>query len=192
MDEKVLIEQIRSGDQQSFRKLYELHQDRVYNTAYGFVHHTEDAQDITQEVFVELYHSLSAFRGDSSLNTWIYRITVNKSLNHLRKKHNRSLFSGFRKSAGQEQGSWVVELPDQQLNPADRIENKELQQQLQRAIDNLPEKQRIAFILEKLEDLSYKEIAQVMETSLSAVESLLFRARQSLQKNLSAVWKERK
>lgn len=191
MDEKELIENIRNGGQQYFRQLYDSYQNKVYNTTFGFVHNTEDAQDITQEVFVELYHSLKTFRGDSTLSTWIYRIAVNKSLNHLRKKKNFSFFSGFHKGAKDDQKTVLSELEDPQLNPSDTLENIELQQQLQRAVDALPEKQRTAFILEKFEDLSYKEIAQVMNTSLSSVESLLFRARQNLQKILLPSWNER-
>jgi len=191
MDEKKLIENIRNGEQQAFRQLYDLYQNKVYNTAFGFVHDTADAQDITQDVFVELYQSLATFRSDSSLNTWIYRIAVNKSLNHLRKKKSSSFFFKIRKSSEDGQKQVIPEIADNNLTPAGNLENLELQQQLQRAIDALPEKQRTAFILDKFEDLPYKEIALVMNTSISSVESLLFRAKQNLQKSLLAPWKER-
>lgn len=191
MDEKELIEEIRKGSQESFRQIYDLYQHKVYNTAFGFVHITEDAQDITQEVFVELYHSLHKFRGESSLGTWIYRVTVNKSLNHLRKKKNKSIFFRPARQSENDQPIMISEPADQQQNPSDALENRELQRQLQQAIDGLPEKQRVAFILDKFEDLPYKEIARVMETSLSSVESLLFRAKLNLQKKLLGSWKER-
>jgi RNA polymerase sigma factor (sigma-70 family) len=184
MEETGLIENIRKGDQDAFRLLVDTYQHKVYNTVVGFVHGSEDAQDLTQDVFVELYQSLPAFRGNCSLSTWIYRISVNKALNHLRKKKHTPFSFLFHKSNDEESKSSLPDPVDTTLNPAANLENQELKQELQRAIDSLPDKQRTAFILDKLEDLPYKEIAEVMQTSISAVESLLHRAKLNLQKQL--------
>lgn len=179
MEERELIQNIQSGEPEAFRRLYDAFQDHVYNTAMGFLHNSEDAQDITQDVFIELFRSFSSFRGDSRLSTWVYRITVNKSLNLLRKKRPSLMHRVFGTGPGP-----LPDPTDPQPDPSQTIENKELRLQLTRAIDALPEKQRTAFILDKFEDLSYKEIANVMELSLPAVESLLFRARRQLQRSL--------
>lgn len=183
MEERELIQQICAGDPDAFRQLYDSYQHHVYNTAYGFVHNREDAEDLTQDVFVELFRSLSKFRSDSSLSTWVYRITVNKSLNHLRKKRPVP----FQWLWGSGHGELAAPAPDpadRQPDPSQLVENRELQQAIEQALDALPEKQRAAFILDKFEDLSYKEIAEVMKLSLPAVESLLFRARRQLQRTL--------
>ncbi len=191
MDESLLIQHLRNGDPSAFRSLVDAYQDRVYNTIYGFVHDTDDALDLTQDVFVEFYQSFSKFRGDSSINTWIYRIAVNKALNHLRRKKQTPFSFLFRKPGTEKSTNILADPADSALNPSASLENTELKQQLQQAIDALPEKQRIAFILDKLEDMPYKEIASVMQTSLSAVESLIHRAKLNLQKNLLEVWENK-
>lgn len=156
----------------------------VYHTCFGFVHNKQDAEDIAQDVFIEVYRSVSRFRGDSRLSTWIYRISVNKSLNHIRKYKNSKLlypiellFHGVKDEDNR------IDLSEPSSNE-DNVERKEMKKILHQAIDSLPEKQRTAFTLSKFDDLSYNEIAEVMETSLSAVESLIHRAKLGLQKKL--------
>lgn len=186
MDEQTLLENIRQGDKNAFKHLVDEYQHKVYNTIYGFVHEPEDALDLSQDVFVELYQALPAFRGECGLSTWIYRISVNKALNHLRKRKHTPFSFLFSGNTSNDNKRKLPDPADTAKNPADRLENLELKQQLQSAIDALPDKQRTAFILDKFEDLSYKEIAVVMETSLASVESLLHRAKLNLQKTLLA------
>lgn len=154
-------------------------QDRVFRTCLGFVQNKEDAEDLTQDVFVAVIKSIDDFRNESQLSTWVYRIAVNKSLNFLKKKKMRNIFQHvdkvlFRSGTG-ESHSYVH-------NPEEEKEQKnETARLLNLALGKLPQSQRTAFILSKYEDLSNAEVATVMDTSVSAVESLLHRAKQNMQ-----------
>lgn len=174
-----ITDRLLKGDENAFRELVETYQQIVFRTCMGVLHVTRDADDVTQEVFIEVFQSVGKFRADSKISTWLYRIALNKSLNHIRdnRKHKPSRFSSFERNP-EVSGSVAIEGPDQIL------QNKEKKKILDQAIDSLPEKQKKAFILNKYENLSYKEIAQVMKLSVSSVESLLFRAKQNLQKKL--------
>jgi RNA polymerase sigma factor (sigma-70 family) len=182
VSDQELIAALKKGDAAAFRSLVDLHGSHVYNTSLGIVQHTEDAEDITQEVFIEVFRSIQSFRGDSALSTWIYRIAVRKSLEFLRKKKSRSAFSFLRIFSGEEE-SHAAQSPF--YHPGLKLENKERAAILFQAIDRLPENQKTAFVLNQLEHLTYKEIAEVMELSVPAVESLLVRARQKLRDLLS-------
>jgi RNA polymerase sigma-70 factor (ECF subfamily) len=140
-----------------------------------------DADDVTQEVFIELFRSMNRFRGESRLSTWIYRISVNKSLEHLRRKKQKKWFGLWNKP---DEGDAIEKnLPDFD-HPGVLAENRERAKILAWALDKLPENQRIAYTLHKIEGLGYQEIAEVIQVSLSAVESLMHRARHNLQKHL--------
>ncbi len=191
MNDNELITRIISNDEQAFRLLVEKYQTMVINTCYGFLHIQEDAQDIAQEVFIEVLHSINKFRHEAKISTWLYRIAVNKSLNHLR---SRNKFQWFRRTAenianGHHVHETVPDLPDDDT-PASIMENKERTEVLNASVNALPENQKIAFVLNKFEDLSYKEIAEVMNVSLPAVESLIFRARKNLQTKLIKYYKK--
>jgi len=186
MTDRELVQGIVESDQAAFKELVEKHQLFVMRTCYALVHDREDAQDLAQEVFIEVLKSAAAFRGTAKLSSWIYRIAVNKSLNHLKKckrKNTFSLFS-FQDSGGKMQGEQTIAQNTYTDSDAG-MEEKELKQALHIAIDSLPVKQKIAFTLHNYEDLPYKEIAEVMNVSLSSVESLIHRAKLNLQKRLS-------
>ncbi len=191
MNDIQIIENIINDLAIGFKTLVDKYQLLVVNTCYGFVHNREDAEDIAQEVFIEVYKSIHKFRKKSKISTWLYRISVNKSLNFIRDNKKNTwfqsldiLFSAEKKSAK------VIELSDPKSNIPDRIiENKETAKVINNAIDLLPKNQKIAFTLSKYEDLSYKEIADIMELSLSSVESLLFRAKKNLQGKLIKQYK---
>ena len=167
-----------------FRRVFQAHKNRVFNTALGLVQNRHDAEDVTQEVFVSLHQTLSTFRGDSQLSTWIYRITVNKSLDFLKarqaKKRSGFVVSLFGTKTDDDR---PIDVPDF-VHPGVQMEQKEAATALFKAINQLPEQQKVAFTLSKVEGLSYQEIADVLETSIPSVESLLFRAKQNLQKLL--------
>ena len=184
------LQGLQSGNEESFRYLVDQYQVKVIRTCKGFVHSQADAEDIAQDVFIEVYESAGKFRGNSELSTWIYRIAVNKSLNFLRSSRRRkvlSLFDNFLSSDGSpapEPSSGDDMLPDNQIH------NNEQSRAINAAMATLPQKQRTAFVLNKYEDLSYKEIAEIMATSVSSVESLIFRARVNLQKKLFSFYKK--
>jgi len=178
---------INDSSQKAFEELVNRYQPLVTKTCLGFVSSLADAEDIAQEVFIEVYQSLGNFRHESKLSTWLYRVAVNKSLNFVRKEKRhravRSIESFF--GLGDNGKSNSMEVASQSGSNADsRIEQQENKQMLKRALGSLPKNQRIAFVLSKYHELSYKEIAEVMDVTLSSVESLLFRAKQNLQKKL--------
>ncbi len=188
LPENTLVEQLCQGDEAAFNRCIHTYQDMVYNTSLHFLALREDAEEITQDVFVEMHKSIGQFKGNSSLKTWLYRITISKCLEHIRKIKRKKRF-GFMVSVGALVGH--QEEPRSIDHPGISEENKERMTMLYHQIDKLAENQRIAFTLHHLEGLSYKEIAETMQVSLSSVESLIFRARQNLKKRLSAYYKNR-
>lgn len=182
MNEWHLIEQLKQGDQAAFRTIVETWQDMVYNTALGIVQSQEDAEDVAQEAFVQVFQSVSNFKGDSKFSTWLYRITLSKAMDHLRRKKRKKRFAFVRSLFGEE-GEVIVHPPDFH-HPGVAMDKKEDAANLFAAIEKLPDNQRIAFTLNKVEGLSYQEISEVMETTVSSVESLLHRAKTNLKKHL--------
>ena len=178
------IIKLREGNEQAFCELVDQFRDRVYNTALGMLQNEENAEDVTQEVFIEIFRSVVGFRGESSLSTWIYRITVRKSLEYIRtsqrKKRSGIFFSLFNL---EQQESVTTEAPF--YHPGILLENKERAAILFSAVSKLPVNQRTAFVLHKVEGLSQAEIAEIMNSSVSAVESLIVRAKQKLRELLS-------
>lgn len=180
--EDILVEQLKQGDNTAFKHIVNTFQNMVYNTCLGIVKSAEDAEDIAQEVFIQIYQSIGSFKGESKLSTWIYRIATTKSLDHERKKKRKKRF-GFVKSIFGEDAQVEVNPPDFN-HPGVVLDKKENAAILFRAIDKLPENQRAAFILNKVEGLNYQEISEIMQTTVSAIESLLHRAKNNLRKIL--------
>lgn len=164
-----------------FQGLYAQYKRKVLNTALNMVQNLQDAEEIMQDVFVELYFNISGFRGESSVGTWIYRITVNKSLDLIKKRKRKKRFGWltgfFDENTGRE-----LHIISDFVHPGVMIENQEEMQALFGMIDALPDKQKTALVLSVMEQLSYEEISKVMDTTVSSVESLIFRARQNLKK----------
>ena len=183
-----LVDKLKQGDQSGFTAVVDLYQDMVYNTAIGIVQNQADADDITQEVFVQVYLSIQSFKGDSKFSTWLYRITVSKALDHERKKKRKKRF-GFIQSLFGQDGEEALH-PVEFDHPGIELEKKESARDLFKVLKKLPEKQRVAFTLHKLEGQSYQEIATIMNTSLYAVESLMARARTNLKKLLQGYYQQ--
>ncbi len=176
-----IIQAIADGDDQALTELYHLYAEKVYNTSLSYTKSVEDAEEITQDVFVKIYKSASSFRASSSASTWIYRITVNASLNRLKKKNRFKLF----KSSLPNANSIDFE------HPGVILENKENAAALYKAMDCLPNSQKTAFILCLIEDLPRKEVADIMGISLKAVESLLQRAKKNMRVELEKFFPHR-
>lgn len=185
-----LIDKLKQGDHTGFTALMELYQDMVYNTAISIVQNAEDADDITQEVFVQVYLSIKSFSGNSKFSTWLYRITISKALDHEKKKKRKKRFALVQSIFGNTTDEKT--LPVEFHHPGILLENKQRAAELLKALKSLPEKQRIAFTLHKLEGQSYQEIADIMATSLYAAESLISRAKVNLQKILRKFYSENK
>jgi RNA polymerase sigma factor (sigma-70 family) len=182
LNELELIQQLRAGDEQAFKSLVTNYQDLVYNTALGIVQNSADAEDVAQEVFIQVYRSIDQFKGDARLSTWIYRITTTKALDHIRSRKRKKRFAFITSLFGP--NDELVHEPVDFQHPGVALDRKEQAALLFQMITQLPENQKVAFTLHKTEELSYQEIAEVMQLSVSAVESLLFRARQNLRKLL--------
>jgi RNA polymerase sigma factor (sigma-70 family) len=183
-EESQLIEGLKAGDREAYQILVERFHVRVIRTCTGFVHSSSDAEDVAQEVFIEIFRSIGRFRGESELSTWIYRIAVTKSLNHLRSQSRRKIFSFI---TGQHDDGFQM-LPESQAGPESNADEAMIRSDqskaLEKALASIPENQRTAFVLNKYEDMPYKEIAAVMDITIGSVESLIFRAKGNLQKKL--------
>ena len=182
MNERELITLLKKKDREAFKTIVETWQGMVYNTALGLLQNAEDAEDAAQDVFTQVYESISSFKEESKFSTWLYRITVSKSLDHIRKKKRKKRFAFIKSLYGKNDGL-MIEPPDF-LHPGVVLENKENAAVLFEAIEKLSPNQKTAFILNKLESLSYLEIGEIMKLSDSAVDALLQRAKKSLQKYL--------
>jgi RNA polymerase sigma factor (sigma-70 family) len=188
LNENELIALLKQGDGKAFDYLVTNHQVRIYNACLGVLRDPADAEDIAQEVFVEVYRSINGFKGEAKLTTWMYRIAMTKSLDLLRSRKRKKRFAFVKSLYSKDSDSPRIDPPDF-VHPGVQLENKEMAGYLFKAIDELPENQKVAFTLNKIEGLSYQEISEVMETTVSSVESLLFRAKQNLKDLLSEYYK---
>ncbi|MBN2744372.1 MAG: sigma-70 family RNA polymerase sigma factor [Marinilabiliaceae bacterium] len=171
----------------SFETLVETYQHRVYSICYKFLKNAQDAEDVSQEVFVDIYRNFDQFRGDAALSTWVYRIAVNRCMDHLRtqKRKKRNAFAFFNK-----ENSELERLsPPTEFHPHAQLEQKEKETLLHQAIEKLPERQRVAFTLAKIDGMKQDDVAQIMNTTVASVESLLIRAKNKLKDELSGYFK---
>ncbi len=186
-DEKPFIKKLAQKDPATIRELLSTYTTRVYNTVMGYVKNVEDAEELTQDVFFAILESAGKFQHQSSLSTWIYRIAVNKSLDFLRFK-GRKKRSGIVISLSKKEKAEENIQPLHFEHPGAILEKQEKESFLFRAIDQLPETQKTAIILAKIEGLPQKEVAEIMEISVKAVESLLQRGKGNLRKILSKIY----
>jgi RNA polymerase sigma-70 factor (ECF subfamily) len=181
--EQELLSQLRGKAPRAFKVLVERYRDHVLNICYRFIFNREDAEDIAQEVFIEIHRSIFTFRGEAKLSTWIYRIAVTRSIDFIRKIKRKKRMAQIKSLMGIE--AEVKNIPAPLDNdPAKGLEQEERRRKLREAVDSLPENQRIAFTLSKYKGLGNKEIADIMGTSLASVESLVHRAKNNLKKKL--------
>ncbi len=184
MTDKQLIDGILNGDQASFKEMVDKYQSLVLNSCNSFLHNRADAEDVTQEVFIEAFLSVSKFRGKSGLSTWLYRISVNKSLNYIRDNKKRKIISSIMNVfQDDEKKELQLEDPEAQYIEAKETENEKIEL-LHKSIESLPENQKIAFTLHNFENLSYKQISEIMELSLPSVEGLIHRGKRNVQKKI--------
>ena len=181
MTDSEIIQRILFGEKNLYRIIVERYQSMVFRTCIGFLHNKEDADDLTQEVFIQAYQSLSRFRGESSFTTWLYRITLNASINWTRKKSGNFF---HRLGLINEQKDYVLNIPDEE-NPEEIIIREEYCEWVRNALDSLPENQRAAIVLSKYDNLSQKEIAEILKTTEGSVEALIQRAKANLRDKLS-------
>lgn len=189
MSEWILIEQLKQGNEAAFKTIVETWQDMVYNTALGIIQNPEDAEDISQEVFVQVYESVHTFKGEAKFSTWLYKITVTKTMDHIRRKKRKKRFAFIQSLFGQND-EIAIDPPDFN-HPGVALDKKETAAALFKAIEQLPENQKIAFTLNKLEGLNYQEVSEIMNTTVPSIESLLHRAKNNLKKLLDIYYREK-
>ncbi|WP_303312632.1 RNA polymerase sigma factor [Hymenobacter sp. BT730] len=177
-----LVAQLQAGRAAAFRTLVERYQGPVYRTALSLLRSPEEAEDVAQEVFVEVYQTIDRFRGEAALSTWLYRLATSRALKHRQKARAKKRLAFLTSLLGAHH-EVLHELPDHR-HPQALLEGQQQQQQLVDAIARLPDSQQVAFTLRHEQELSYEEIAAVLGTTRPAVESLLFRARQRLRQFL--------
>ena len=169
-DDFSLIKRFIEGDESTFSILVQRHKEKVRNIVYLTLGNHDLVDDIAQEVFLTIYKNLGSFRFESQFTTWLYRITVNKCKDHLRKMRIRNIFTPIKDND---------EDPGYETSP----ETADLKEIVHKAIDQLPDKLRIPLLLKDIEGLSYQEIAESVQCEIGTVKSRIFRAREGL-KNL--------
>ena len=185
MNEAGLVKGLQLGDERAFKELVGMYQNMILNTCFGFLNNTEEAEDVAQEVFIQVFKSIESFRGDAKLSTWLYRIAVNRSLNKLRSRKSKffvaldSLFEAEHNIRS-----------SNSITPYDSLENQERASVLHEAIERLPNNQKTAFVLSKYEGLPNKKISEIMSATLSSVEALLNRAKKNMQKSLTDYYRK--
>jgi RNA polymerase sigma factor (sigma-70 family) len=184
LNEPELILRLQQREEPAFRQLVEGWKDRIYNTVLGLLQNEQDAEDITQEVFVSAWKNIKEFKSEAGINTWLFKIAVNNSIDLIRKKNRKKRFA-FVSTILSSDG--IAETTSAEFNhPGVMLEKKEDALLLFSAIRKLPEKQKVAYNLQKMEGLAHSEIAMIMNLSVAAVESLLQRAKTNLRKALSS------
>ena len=188
MNEAEIIKRVQDGDQGAFKELVDSFKDMVFKVCYNFLRNTEEAEDITQEVFLTVYKNINRFKEKARLSTWIYRIAVNKSLNFIRKNRRVKIFSFFKKDKNSEdERETDLASPKTADEP---LLSDERSMIIKRALGALPDNQRTSFTLHNIEGFTYEEIAGIMECSVSAVESRIHRAKTKLRKLLTKMYEE--
>ncbi len=171
-DDRELIEEFEKGNtEQAAVELVRRYKNFVYFVALRYVKNYDDAEDITQEVFIEALDKMKYFRKESSLKTWLYRIAVNKSKNMLRKQKLVNLIPFYRDDDDEER---QLDFPDP--SQSNQLERKELEEKLIEAISSLPEKQREVFSLRYFEKMSFNEISNLLGTSVGGLKANYFHA----------------
>ena len=190
MHDAELINEIKRGSESAFRLLIDRYKAHCFNIAFGIVQDKEIAEDVVQDVFLKFWEIKKDFELKAKFSTWMYRVATNMALNKIRKNKLMNAFSKFpRLDSSEDNDGYFDNKMYQQPEVETQKHNEYIKEALKIAIDSLPRRQKIAFVLNKYEKLSYREVADIMEVSLQTVESLLFRAKENLQKKLLQVYK---
>jgi len=188
-DESVLVMNLRAGIESAYEELIQRFEQPVFNIVSRLMDDPGDAGDVVQEVFLKIFRSISSFRQDSSLKTWIYRIAVNEARNHRRwfSRHRRQevCLEGDARSFETESHRYQDWLPDPGRSPFDLALDRETEALIEEALLKLNPKFRAALVLRELEGLSYEEIAEILDISLGTVKSRILRGRDALRKHLA-------
>lgn len=188
IDDGTLVQRCLDGDDSAFQSLVQRYQKKLFATAFGMLHHAEDALDIVQEAFLKVYRYLPKFQGNSSFYTWSYRIVVNLCIDFLRKegRQHKQDYDDCIQQSEHKLGEHHLCTTGSGYDPIKAYNNKELGEQILQAIDTLSVSHRSVIILREIEGMSYEEIAQTLQCSKGTVMSRLHHARAKLRQALSS------
>ena len=183
-----LVQRVQAGDKNAFDVLIIKYQQRIINVITGFVHDPVEAQDVAQEAFVKAYRAIPNFRGDSAFYTWLYRIAINTSKNHLTARARRPPTSDVDAA----DATNVYDAPELKEfeTPESNLVSDELEQAIHQAIDELQEDTATAIKLREFEGMSYEEISEAMECPIGTVRSRIFRAREAIEQRIQLIMGE--
>lgn len=181
------IENMTPEEERLFKEIYNSNIKRIYNLCYGYLHNVEDTEDVTQEIFVKVYRNLKQFKGDSSLQTWIYRIAVNEVLDFIKHRKRKKRFGLVKQIISIDEETENLEIPSPEGESFEKFQRREI---LLGAIKKLNHNQQKALILYYYAGLNHSEIAKVMKKSVSSVESLIFRGKKNLKTILRKIYSE--
>lgn len=185
-----LINRIKNDNQDAFKVLIDKYKHSVFSISFGFLHDKTQADDVVQDVFIKFWEKRKEFKLQAKFSTWLYRVTSNMCINIVKRNKFSIVFSSIKNNYDKKETYFEQHIEDDESKTIEQTEKqRHIKLALKTAIDNLPKRQRIAFVLNKYQDFSYKEIADIMELSLSSIESLLFRAKKNLQKDLLNTYK---
>ena len=187
IDESRLVTDLKKGNERAYRQLVGKYQAKLRNVAYGITLDVEESADIIQDVFLKAYMGIDKFKGESSLYTWLRRITINESLNWVRKWKRR--FKWQHQSLDREDGS-SLDLESDEAGPENVMSSKQVAGILKEGLDKLPEKARAVLVLKEVEGLSYEEIGDALGINKGTVSSRIFYAREKLREYLKGVESE--
>ena len=173
------LKRISEGDNLAFKELFVLYKDKVLQICYRFILNQEDAEEVMQDVFLEVHRSISSFRGDASFSTWLYRIATTKSLDELKRQNRKKRIHLIKKSLGLDS---LFNTASENPTPDSILETKESIKRIKQALDSLPEQQRIAITLSKIDGASNVLVAEIMDITIFAADSLIYRAKKNLIK----------
>jgi len=184
-NEQVLVDRFCGGDHTAFHELVGQYKKKIYYLAYDITGHHQEAEDISQEVFIKMFRSLKNFRRDAKMSSWLYQITVNASIDSLRKKSSKPKRSidEFEQISIQEQ---LLGGTAQSLDPQRSAESSQIQNHIYQALQKISPKERTVFVMRHYNDLKLNEIAEILNVTIGTVKSLLFRAIKKLRKELSS------
>jgi RNA polymerase sigma-70 factor (ECF subfamily) len=181
---------LQEGDREAFERLLRRYQEPVQNLAYRFLGDRDEAEDLTQDIFLKVYRARSGYRPEAKFTTWLYRIASNACLNALRaRKHRRRLSLDEIASKDERHGSPGIGDSKVSAPPAALVRS-ETAERVRAVVNGLPDSQRLAIVLNRFHGLSYEEVAQAMDLSVMAVKSLLFRARERIKERLAPYLRE--
>jgi len=186
-DDRELAEALRAGEETAYETLIQRFEQPVFGVVSRLTDDASDAADVVQEVFLKVFRNIGSFRGDSSLKTWIYRIAVNEARNHRRWfGRHRGKEVGLEPASHEEfsNGDW---LPAESPSPYEITLDHEVQEMMEEAFKRISPSYRAALVLREVEELSYDEIADVLEISVGTVKSRILRGREVLRKQLAAL-----